>query len=275
MKKISFSVITPTYNRLKSGFLEECINSIQKQNGSNFTFEHIIVNDASTDGTAEWLEKAAKSRKNIVVINHEHNGDTAVSYMDGLKKAKNDYIIFIDDDDSLPLNSLEIRAEYALKYPKTDWFYGKAQWVDERGDAIPVTFQSSLPENNLYERALIQNFIHNGTPTMKRDALAGFSWPDWLTKRQDYFLWLELLKPSRHLSVGFIDKVILTYRVHKDAFTTSWQNDKEVAKFMDDLGFRLKKEYHSESLANMSAIANSQRLEIRRLKREITKLQTK
>lgn len=268
MKKISFSIITPTYNRLKSGFLEQCIKSVQQQEGNSFTFEHIIINDASTDDTKDWLETASKNMDNLVVINHTARCDTAAGYADGLGAAKNEYIIFMDDDDLLPIRSLKIRAQFIIDNPKLDWFYGKADWINETGKSIDVKYQSTFPKDLLYERALIKNFIHNGTPTIKRTALNGISWPSWLTKRQDYFLWLELLKPSLKLTVGFIDKVIFTYRIHQNAFTTSWQEEDEIKKFIDDLGYRIKKEYHSESLANMASIANEQLYEIRRLKKK-------
>lgn len=274
MKKISFSIITPTYNRLESGYLETCIKSIQSQVGNNFDFEHIIVNDASSDDTRRWLKEATNKYKNLRIINHRSNQNTAASYMDGLLIARNDYIIFIDDDDMLPSNSLETRSNFALENPGVDWFYGKARWIDEIGRPLKVTYQSTLPEDMLYERALIKNYIHNGTPSIKKSALEGFSWPDWLTKRQDYFLWLELLRPSNNLRVGFIDEFIFTYRVHQGAFTTSWQDSKEISKEMDSLGYRMKKEFHSEGLANLAMIANDQYYEIRKLKKKIEELET-
>lgn len=98
-----FSVIIPTYNRLDH--LKACLKSVKSLNSSNF--EIIIVDDASTDGTKEYLDNLRDPL--IKVIHNAVNSGQAVSRNEGVKMAKHDLLAFTDDDclvDSQWLNEL-------------------------------------------------------------------------------------------------------------------------------------------------------------------------
>ncbi|MEI7616437.1 MAG: glycosyltransferase [Actinomycetota bacterium] len=275
MKKVSFSIITPTYNRLKSGYLEKCIKSVQQQSGDNFTFQHIIIDDASTDMTSDYLNKAKGKYLNLITITNKTNKGTGCNYKIGLASATNDYVIFMDDDDMLPPNSLKTRAKYITENPDVDWFYGKAKWINETGKFIPVTYQSKFPDDHFYERLIIKNFIHNGTPTISRKALEDITWPSWLDRTQDYFLWLELSKPEKKLNVGFIDDYIFTYRVHQNAYTYRWERNHELTKYKDESHVKIKKTLHSDSLSFFATTIKEYMDEIKKLKKENIKLKEK
>ena len=102
-----FSIISTTYNRTESGYLLRCIKSIQNQKGDH-SYEHIIIDDGSTDKTAEIVAKEAKVDERIVYI-HQENSGPATGVKKGIKKAKGQYIIILDDDDiHLLRNGVEI-----------------------------------------------------------------------------------------------------------------------------------------------------------------------
>ena len=61
-----FSIITPSFNMLD--YLKLCCASVADQDGASF--EHIVVDGASTDGTAEWLRQA----RNITSISEKDDG---------------------------------------------------------------------------------------------------------------------------------------------------------------------------------------------------------
>lgn len=88
------SIIIPVYNVEK--YLEECINSILIQSYKNI--ELILINDGSTDGSRDIIEKFAESDSRIAFIDNENKG-VGASRNDGIKTAKGDYVIFIDSDD--------------------------------------------------------------------------------------------------------------------------------------------------------------------------------
>ena len=99
---IFFSVIVPVYNVEK--YIEKCIESIF--NNQINDVEIIIVNDGSTDNSRNIINKYAE-RDNIVIIDQENAGLSAARNS-GLKIAKGEYILFLDSDDYLEPEALDI-----------------------------------------------------------------------------------------------------------------------------------------------------------------------
>lgn len=100
------SVIVPIYNVEK--YLEKCLKSIVNQSYNNL--EIILVNDGSTDGCLDIIEKYKKLDDRIKVINKK-NGGLSDARNCGMKVANGDYVAFIDSDDFLELDMFE----YILK----------------------------------------------------------------------------------------------------------------------------------------------------------------
>lgn len=92
MTNPGFSLIIPTYNRLK--YLKACLESVKSLDFNNF--EVIIINDASTDGTKDYLNSLKDPL--IKVIHQSVNAGQAVARNQGAKMAKYDLIAFTDDD---------------------------------------------------------------------------------------------------------------------------------------------------------------------------------
>ncbi len=89
------SIIIPCYNVEK--YIEECVESVEKQTYKKI--EIIAVDDGSKDKTVEILKKLQKKYSNLTVYQNEKNRGAAYSRNFALKKAKGDYIGFIDSDD--------------------------------------------------------------------------------------------------------------------------------------------------------------------------------
>lgn len=94
---MKLSIIIPIYNSDK--FLSNCIESIISQK-IDFDYEIILVNDGSTDNSLKICKDYSKKYKNIYLIN-EINSGVSVARNAGLRKAKGEYIFFIDSDDLL------------------------------------------------------------------------------------------------------------------------------------------------------------------------------
>lgn len=88
------SAIIPIYNGEK--YLEECLNSVLNQSMKDI--EIICVNDGSTDGTSQILERYATRYENIIVIEQENKGVVAARRA-GVQKASGEYVGFVDCDD--------------------------------------------------------------------------------------------------------------------------------------------------------------------------------
>lgn len=99
---IRLSVIIPVYNTEK--YLERCIQSVLEQN--ILDKEIILINDGSTDKSAEICDKYAIEYKNIIVI-HKKNAGISSARNTGIEHAKGEYIMFLDSDDNLVGGSLK------------------------------------------------------------------------------------------------------------------------------------------------------------------------
>ena len=89
---LHFSVVIPLYN--KAEFIEDTLKSVLNQNYKYF--EIIIVNDGSTDGSAEIIKRFTDKR--ITILNQENKGLSGARNA-GIKASKHAYIAFIDADD--------------------------------------------------------------------------------------------------------------------------------------------------------------------------------
>jgi glycosyltransferase involved in cell wall biosynthesis len=97
------SVIIPVYNVEK--YLAECLNSICGQTLQDI--EIICVNDGSTDGSAKILAAYRKKDQRLKVITQKNRGLSAARNI-GIQQARGNYIYFMDSDDILELNALDV-----------------------------------------------------------------------------------------------------------------------------------------------------------------------
>ena len=93
MPKIS--VIVPVYNTEK--YIKKCLNSILVQ--KNVDYEIIVVNDGSTDNSAEIIKEYEKKYTNKIKYFEKQNGGLSDARNYGICKATGDYLCFVDSDD--------------------------------------------------------------------------------------------------------------------------------------------------------------------------------
>lgn len=105
------SIIVPCYN--VSAYVERCINSIIAQTYSNI--EIILINDGSTDDTLQKCKQFSQSDKRIVLIDKE-NGGLSSARNKGLDIAHGNYIVFIDSDDFISEDHVELLYTTLKKY---------------------------------------------------------------------------------------------------------------------------------------------------------------
>jgi len=99
-KIIKYSIIIPTYNRVKK--LKRAVNSVFRQSVNNW--ELIIVDDGSTDETKEYVHSITDSR---IIYVYQDNQGPAASRNAGIRKAQGQYICFLDSDDEYFSDHLE------------------------------------------------------------------------------------------------------------------------------------------------------------------------
>ena len=105
------SIIVPVYN--VESYLKECLESIRQQTFTDI--EVILVNDGSTDGSREICERYCEKDIRFRLINQENQGQS-VARNRGVKESVGQFIMFVDSDDVINTNVLEV----LLPYMKTD-----------------------------------------------------------------------------------------------------------------------------------------------------------
>jgi len=119
-KKISVVVIT--YNRQES--LRKCLVNLHAQDYSKEYYEIIVIDDGSTDTTAQIIKGLQKDYKNLFYFRQEHNG-TAHARNLGIKKSKGKIIAFIDDDCLTDKNWVKKTIKEHDKHPEYPSIGGK------------------------------------------------------------------------------------------------------------------------------------------------------
>ena len=96
------SIITPVYNAEK--LIVETMQSVLEQTYTNW--EHLLIDDCSSDNSAEVIKDFSKNDPRIKLISLSENRGAAVARNVGVDKASGDYIAFIDSDDVWAITKL-------------------------------------------------------------------------------------------------------------------------------------------------------------------------
>lgn len=107
MKKIS--IVVPVYN--VEGYIRTCLDSIVNQMSSSS--ELIIVNDGSSDSSLEICREYERKYSDIKIICQQNKGLSGARNA-GIMSAQGEYIVFIDSDDYIENNALEVIEKYIV-----------------------------------------------------------------------------------------------------------------------------------------------------------------
>lgn len=212
---MKISIIIPTYN--SEEYIIRCLDSIKKQKVK--PFEIIIVNDGSTDNTLNLVDAYELENKKVITI--ENHGQGYARNL-ALKQAIGDYVLFLDSDDILLENAIEvldniiqkqkldvINFDYQITYLNGNTNIHK-RFADIKGKlegdcSILLKNKYYFTVNNLYNREfLLANDIRYGE--------------DYIY--EDYEFWLEVALNAK--SALLLDEVL--YEVIKEETSTTNSN---------------------------------------------------
>lgn len=148
------SIIIPVYRA--ETFFDDCVSSILAQSFGDF--ELILVDDGSPDQCPELCDKWAATDERIKVI-HKQNGGVSSARNSGLDIASGEYICFVDSDDTLPVNGLQILMT-SIEQSNVDVVFGTFQF--QYGDKL-LPHASRLPEGKYLFKDVLKDFIDDGT----------------------------------------------------------------------------------------------------------------
>lgn len=121
------SVIMPTFNA--ESFIEDSIRSVTNQ--SYLNLELIVIDDCSTDGTAEILNRLSLMDSRIKVLTNKTNLGPLVSRNIGMRISKGDYVAFLDHDDLWRSDKLELQITFMIQ---NNWHFTYTNYRKFRSD---------------------------------------------------------------------------------------------------------------------------------------------
>lgn len=139
------SIIVPIYNTEK--YLRNCLLSLQNQSMQDF--EVILINDCTPDNSMEIVNDFIQSDSRFHLIQHKENRGLGCARNTGIENANGKYINFLDSDDRLPRNALNMLIENAMK-SDADMVIGNMAWVYNHY-LSPVEYIEKRIQNWLYE----------------------------------------------------------------------------------------------------------------------------
>lgn len=155
------SVIIPVYN--VENYIRECVFSVTNQTLDEI--EIICVNDAGTDNSWEIVREIATMDNRIVLLENAKNAGLAATRNKGLDIAKGEYVYFLDADDMITPNALEMLYSRAVK------------------EALEVQiFAASF----IYENAELEEKFKNNPRVFKQE------YPDVISGRELFIKWMEV-----------------------------------------------------------------------------------
>jgi len=199
---ITVSAVIPCYNR--AGTIGDAIASVQSQ--TRAPLEVIVVDDGSTDGSADIAE-----RYDVRVIRLPRNRGSAAARNAGIRAAVGDAIAWLDSDDYWEPHHLATIAALLDRYPEAAVAAGAVRLVGTRSG----TWYGRVPEGppaNVLRNAFYATVVHCIATIVRREALAdvgGFDETEFYA--EDFDIWLRLAREHNFVARR---EVTANYRWH-------------------------------------------------------------
>ncbi|MFW6029416.1 MAG: glycosyltransferase family 2 protein [Halanaerobiales bacterium] len=189
-KEALVSVVMPAYNC--KDFIGIALDSVINQTYKNW--EVIVVDDCSTDNTDEVVQKYIMKDNRIKYCKLKKNSGAALARNKAVDLATGKYIAFLDSDDVWFPEKLSKQIDFMEEnnYGFTCTSYTK---IDEQGKYLNRTI---VAKPKLDYNGVLKTCPGNSTVIYNADKLGIFKIPD-IKKRNDYVMWLQVIKKEKYL----------------------------------------------------------------------------
>jgi glycosyltransferase involved in cell wall biosynthesis len=200
--------------------LREAVNSVLAQDFEDF--ELIVVDDGSTDGTADEM-KGYGGR--VRLLHRSENRGVSAARNRGILNARGKYIAFLDSDDLWVKGKLKIQVAFLNDNPHYPICYTDEIWI-RRGKRVNPKNKHAKYSGWIFEKCLPLCIISPSSAMMRKTLFSKVGlFDEALPVCEDYDLWLRI---SAHFPVFFINrKLIIKRGGHPDQLSQrSWGNDR-------------------------------------------------
>lgn len=196
------SIVIPCFNQAQ--YLGSSIASARAQ--SYIPLEVIVVDDGSTDHTA-----AVASASGATMIRTTHSGVSHARNA-GLRAARGEFVLFLDADDELLPDAVDIGVRALTAAPSGACAVGRTRPIDVDGRDLAAP-PPRAPVSDLYRAWLSENFVFTpGAALFRRLPFCGVGgFPEDVGPAADYAVYLELARTGRVVDHG---QVVVRYRSH-------------------------------------------------------------
>ena len=204
------SVIVPAWNN--EAHIGQAVRSVLDQ--SYEAFELLVVDDGCTDLTIPVVESFADPRIRILTTSSRAGAATARNI--GQQAARGEIIAFLDSDDLWAPDKLRAQVEF-MQENNAAFTYTRFDIIDEQGS--PIAPSKALPAYATYARLLPYCFIRTSSVAYRPQQTGGLVRFPPLAKRQDFGLFLALLR--RVPKALLVNAPLCSYRLRKNSVSSN------------------------------------------------------
>lgn len=211
-QKVSVSIIMPAFN--SALYISDAIASVMQQSFVNW--ELLICDDGSTDNTYALAKAFSKRDGRIKVLRNKFEKGAAGARNSCLEKASGRYIAFLDSDDLWLPQKLEHQLQFMAK-TGSSFVFGYCDNISEHGDYLSTT---KAPANVSLRKLICCNFIPCLTVIYDTVIIGKVEQP-YIKKRNDFALWLRIMRENKGIDVSCYPEVVARYRVNNYGLSAS------------------------------------------------------
>jgi glycosyltransferase involved in cell wall biosynthesis len=202
------SVVIPSYNHAR--FVAAAIESALAQTLE--PLEILVVDDSSSDATAEVLERCRLAHPERVRVFIRPHAGIGATYTFGLGEARGDMVAFLESDDLWAPTYLEETVAFLTRQADVDWVNSAREIIDERGQATgKIVRKPSVGQRFTTQSLLTCDLGYTPTPVARVRALRAAGPFDPTTYAVDCAISLRF---SLRYEMGYIDRPLYLYRRH-------------------------------------------------------------
>ncbi|WP_406684232.1 glycosyltransferase family 2 protein [Seonamhaeicola sp. MEBiC1930] len=209
-----FSILIANYNN--GHFFYDCFQSVINQTYQNF--EVIVVDDSSTDDSVNIIKQLIENDKRFKLFQNDENNGCGFTKHKCAKLANGEILGFLDSDDALKPNALDVMVLAHKKFPDASIITSKYEFVDLQLKFIKEgVIGNDIPKGKsylTYGRGALTHFA-----TFKRAAYIKTDGIDTKMKRAvDQDLYYKMEEQGAHL---FLNKPLYLYRVNENSISNN------------------------------------------------------